>query len=195
MRRTGATAPALAKASDNHATLPIAMSFPEGVYRDGSFAVPLPAGWSAGSTTNAASTFRIVAPNGVPEAHATLAITALPSANANQAIGREQRNALGGVSYTDLRRTVIDKMISSGGWVVNDRQRELGGRRVFQVIAQTPATSDGKPEQVWNFYFTETNGRIFSLTTHTTGNFTERLSADAELFLSNFRPMESKPQR
>ena len=98
---------------------------------------------------------------------------------------------LGGVSFRDLRRTVIDRMISSGGWVVNDRQRDIHGRRVFQVIAQTPATNDGKPEQVWNYYFTEIDGRIYSLTTHTAGSFTEKLAADAELFLSNFRPMEA----
>ncbi len=191
MRRSGAEPASQAKASDNHVALPAPLALPEGFYRDGVLAVPLPNGWSPGSMTNGASTFRIAPPNGMPEAHATLAIAAPASANGNQAIGREQRNILGGMSFSDLRRTVIDKMISVGGWVVNDRQREIRGRRVFQVIAQTPATSDGKPEQVWNFYFTEIDGRIYSLTTHTAGSFTEKLAADAELFLSNFRPMEA----
>jgi hypothetical protein len=188
MGRTGAITPAMPKPADNHATL--ATALPEGVYRDGALATTLPDGWSPGSTTNGASNFRITSPSGMPEANATLAV-AVPSANGNQLIGREQRNMLGGVSFNDLRRTVIDRMISTGGWVVNDRQREIHGRRVFQVIAQTPATSDGKPEQVWNFYFTEIDGRIYSLTTHTAGSFTEKLAADAELFLSNFRPMEA----
>ena len=181
----------IAKASDNHAASPTAMALPEGVYRDGTFAMALPEGWSPGSTNNGASSFRITSPSGMPEANATLAVAVPASTNGNQPIGREQRNMLGGVSFNDLRRTVIDKMINSGGWVVNDRQRDLHGRRVFQVIAQTPATSDGKPEQVWNFYFTEVDGRIYSLTTHTAGSFTEKLAADAELFLSNFRPMEA----
>jgi hypothetical protein len=132
-----------------------------------------------------------MSPSGMPEANATLAVAVPASTNGNQPIGREQRNMLGGVSFSDLRRTVIDRMISSGGWVVNDRQRDIHGRRIFQVIAQTPPTSDGKPEQVWNFYFTEVDGRIYSLTTHTAGSFTEKLTADAELFLSNFRPMEA----
>ena len=79
-------------------------------------------------------------------------------------------------------------MISTGGWVVNDRQREIGGHRVFEVIAQTPATSDGKPEQLWNFYFTEINGRVYSLTTRTTGGLTQKIAGDAEKFLSDFRP-------
>ena len=187
MGRTEVTTPAMPRPADNHAAL--ATALPEGAYRDGALAMPLPDGWSPGSTTNGASNFRITSPSGMPEANATLAV-AVPSSNWNQPIGREQRNTLGGVSFSDLRRTVIDKMISTGGWVVNDRQREIHGRRVFQVIAQTPATSDGKPEQVWNFYFTEIDGRIYSLTTHTAGTFSEKLAADAELFLSNFRPME-----
>ena len=191
LRRSGITPTTIAKASDNHAGLPTAMALPEGVFRNGAFAMPLPEGWSPGSTSNGASSFRISAPNGMPEANATLAVAVPASANGNQPIGREQRNMVGGVSFTDLRRTVIDRMIGAGGWVVNDRQRDIHGRRVFQVIAQTPATSDGKPEQVWNFYFTEVDGRIYSLATHTAGSFTEKLAADAELFLSNFRPMEA----
>ena len=94
---------------------------------------------------------------------------------------------LGGVTFTDLRRSVIDRMISAGGWVVNDRQREIGGHRVFEVIAQTPATSDGKPEQLWNYYFTEINGRVYSLTTRTTGGLTQKIAGDAEKFISDFR--------
>src|SRR5258708_31239502 len=187
-RGGGVTQSAMAKAADNHAASPTAMALPEGVYRDGTFAMTLPEGWSPGSTTNGAASFRITSPSGMPEANATLAVAVPASTNGNQPIGREQRNMLGGVSFNDLRRTVIDKMISSGGWVVNDRQRDLHGRRVFQVIAQTPATSDGKPEQVWNFYFTEAGGPIYSLTTHTAGSVTERLAAAAESVLFTFRP-------
>jgi hypothetical protein len=186
--RTGSTTAAPAKPSDNHAALPAAIAFPDGVYRDGAFSMTLPKGWSAASTTRGASSFRIAPPNGMPEAQATLAVVAVAPANADSVIGREQRRMLGGVSFTDLRRSVIDRMITAGGWVVNDRQREMGGHRVFEVIAQTPATSDGKPEQLWNFYFTEINGRVYSLTTRTTGGSTEKIAGDAEKFLSDFRP-------
>lgn len=192
MRRSGIAMPTISKSSDNHAVTPNPMAFPEGVYRNGALTIPLPPGWSPGSIANGSSNFNITAPSGMPEAHVNLAVAAPASSNSNQSIGREQRNQLGGVSYSDLRHTVIDRMISAGGWVVNDRQREIGGHRVFQVIAQTPATAEGKSEQVWNFYFTEMDGRIYSLTTHTAGSFTEKLAADAELFLTNFRPMEAK---
>ena len=69
---------------------------------------------------------------------------------------------LGGASFTDLRRIVIDKMISAGGWVVNDCQREINGASRVRCD-RADAASNGKPEQVWNFYFTEVDGRIYSL--------------------------------
>jgi hypothetical protein len=191
--RNNAASTAPAKSSDNHAAVPGALAFPDGVYREGAFAMPLPSGWSAGSTAQGASSFRIVPPDGMPEAQAALAVVAVAPANTSQVPANEQRKMLGGVSFTDLRRSVIDRMIGAGGWVINDRQREIGGHRVFEVIAQTPASSDGKPEQVWNFYFTEINGRVYSLTTRTGGGFTEKLAADAEKFLSAFRPAGGKP--
>ena len=177
----------------NHAALPGALSLPESVYSNGAFAMPLPTDWSASSTNKDGSSFRIDPPNGASEAQASLAVVALaPSANAVQPLPSEQRKMLGGVAFTDLRRTVIDKMINAGGWVVNDRQREIGGHKVFEVIAQTPANSQTKSDQVWNFYFTEVNGRVYSLTTRSAAGATSKVAADAEQFLSTFRPVEPK---
>ena len=99
---------------------------------------------------------------------------------------------LGGVTFTDLRRSVIDKMITAGGWVVNDRQREIGGHRVLKSSLKRPATNDGKSEQVWNYYFTEINGRVYSLTTRSANAANHKVAADAEQFLTTFRPTEPK---
>ena len=97
---------------------------------------------------------------------------------------KEQRQMLGGVSFGELRRIVIDKMITAGGWVTNDYEREVGGRRVFVVTAQTPA--DGRsPEKAWNYYFTEVNGRIYSLTTEASLQSSERVAAEAERFIAS----------
>jgi hypothetical protein len=176
----------------NHVTLPGAMSLPESVYNNGSFAMPLPNNWSASANRNGSS-FRIDPPNGAPEGQASLAVVALaPSANAVQPLPSEQRKMLGGVAYTDLRRTVIDKMITAGGWVVNDRQRDIGGHKVFEVIAQTPANNETKSDQVWNFYFTEINGRVYSLTTRSAAGTSTKVASDAEQFITTFRPIEPK---
>lgn len=189
--RNGVRPNAAEKSSDNHASTP-SLALPTGLYQDGNFSMPLPNGWSADSPTKGTTSFRIASSDASPT-QATLAVVAVaPGSSAPAPIGREQRNNLAGLSYSELRRTVIDRMVSAGGWVVNDRQREIGGHRVFEVIAQTPSSSDGKPEQIWNFYFTEVNGRIYSLTTHAASTHTQKLSADAETFLTTFRPVDGK---
>lgn len=180
------------KSAENHVSLPSALAFPENVYRDGVFAPQLPNNWSATSMGKTTSSFRIAPPNGMPEAQAALAVVAVAPASAGQPLPSEKRKLLGGVAMTDLRRSVIDKMVTAGGWVINDRQREIGGHRVFEVIAQTPATSDGKPEQIWNVYFAEINGRVYSLTTRSASGAAEKIATDSEQFLSNFRAIEPK---
>ncbi|HEY6045856.1 MAG TPA: hypothetical protein VIU65_04590, partial [Pyrinomonadaceae bacterium] len=185
-QRAGQIPTETAKSAENHVVLSTAVSMaPEPTNRE---SMQLPIGWSPASATNGAANYRITPGNGV-EAHATLSVVAA-TGNATQPFGREQRNMVGGASFSDLRRSVIDRMISAGGWVVNDRQREIGGRKVFEVIAQTPATA-GKPDQVWNFYFTEVNGRVYSLTTRTAGA-NDKVASDAEKFLGTFSPAGTK---
>ena len=176
-RRNGEVPPAVRTAADNHVVSAPAVT---------STGLPLPNGWAATASSNGASNFSI-APAGGAEGLATLSVVA-PN-NSAPPFGREQRNMVGGASFTDLRRGVIDKMISAGGWVVNDRQRDIGGRRVFEVVAQTPA-ANGKPDQVWNFYFAEINGRLYSLTTRVAGG-NEKVAADAEKFIGALSPNET----
>lgn len=176
-RRNGEVVPTTRAVADNHvvsAAPALTTTF------------SLPSGWSAAASSNGASTFRIT-PAGGAEGVATLSVVA-PTSSA-QPFGREQRNMVGTSSFTDLRRSVIDKMISAGGWVVNDRQRDIAGRKVFEVVAQTPA-AQGKPDQVWNFYFAEINGRLYSLMTRTAGS-NERVAGDAEKFIGALSPNEA----
>src|SRR6185295_14258758 len=159
----------------NHTTAPASPAMTV----ETSNALGLPNGWSSAGATDGATTFRIAPVNGI-EGRATLSVVA--PTTGPQPFGREQRNMVGGASFSEVRRTVIDRMISAGGWVVNDRQREIGGRKVFEVIAQSPS-ENGKPEQVWNFYFTEISGRVYSLTTRNAGSNTA-VVADAEKLIS-----------
>ncbi|HBB89554.1 MAG TPA: hypothetical protein DC047_18265 [Blastocatellia bacterium] len=117
---------------------------------------------------------------------ATLSVIARSRPNPAYLTQREERSMLAGVSFSDLRRTVIEKMINSGGWVINDYQRQVDGARVFVVIAQTP--SDGRsPEKAWNFYFAEIDGKIYSLSLNTPVQYSDRLAAEGEKFLSSLR--------
>ena len=141
-------------------------------------------GWnSVPVANNGAMKFRAAAN---PTDQAQLSVVALSRPNPAYLTLKEQKQMLSGVSFSELRRTVIDKMIAAGGWVSNDYEREVGGRRVFVVTAQTPA--DGRtPDKAWNFYFTEVNGRIYSLTTEANVHSAERMASEAERFITSLR--------
>jgi hypothetical protein len=77
-------------------------------------------------------------------------------------------------------------MVVAGGWVINDYIREINGGRVFVVTAKTP--KDGQtPEKAWTFYFTESGGRIYSLTTDSPVEHSSRMSKEAERFIGTLR--------
>lgn len=152
----------------------------------------LPTGWNALSAANGSEMkFRTETANGSVNGQASLAVVAQSRPNPAYLSAREERRLLAGVAMGDLRRIVIDKMLADGGWVTNDFTRDVAGQRVFIVTAQTPG--DGRsPEKSWNFYFTEVNGRIYSLTTNTPPQFSDRMAAEAENFISSFHAI-SKP--
>ncbi len=115
---------------------------------------------------------------------AALTVVALSRPAPAYLTNKEQRQMLSGVSFTELRRTVIDKMVKAGGFVSNDYERQVGGRRVFVVTAQTPAEGRS-PEKACNYYFTEVNGRIYSLATEANLQSAQRMAAEAERFIAS----------
>ena len=115
-----------------------------------------------------------------------LAVVAMSRPNPAFLTSREQKKMLGGVAVADLRRMVIDKMVSSGGWVVNDFVREVNGHRVFVVTGRTPKDAL-TPEKTWTFYFTEAGGRIYGLTTDSPVEFADRMTTEAERFIESLR--------
>lgn len=146
----------------------------------------LPAGWDKPVVANNGEVrfkSQVTAP---APSQATLSVVARSRPNPAYLTQREERSMLAGVSFSDLRRTVIEKMINAGGWVINDYQRQVNGARVFVVIAQTPG--DGRsPEKAWNFYFAEIDGKIYSLSLNTPVQYSDRLAAEGERFLSTLR--------
>jgi hypothetical protein len=144
----------------------------------------LPAGWNNPTLANGGEVrFRAENSASIPS-QGTLSVVARSRPNPAYLTQREQRTMLAGVSFSDLRRIAIDKMINAGGWVVNDYERKVNGARVFVVIARTP--SDGRSlEKSWNFYFAEVDGRIYSLTLNTPLQFSDKLAAEGDRFLSS----------
>ena len=118
-----------------------------------------------------------------------LSVVALSRPNPIFLTQREQKKMLAGVPVADLKRIVIDKMVSNGGWVVNDFIREVNGNRVFVVTARTPKDAL-TPEKAWTFYFTEAGGRVYGLTTESAVEYAERMSTEAERFIESLRAKE-----
>jgi hypothetical protein len=115
-----------------------------------------------------------------------LAVVAMSRPNPAFLTSREENKMLSGVAVSDLRRIVIDKMVTAGGWVTNDFVREVNGARVFVVTARTPKEGNS-PEKAWTFYFTESGGRIYGLTTDSPVEYTDRMATEAERFINNLR--------
>ena len=146
----------------------------------------LPVGWDKPVVANNGEVrfkSQVTAP---APSQATLSVVARSRPNPAYLTQREERSMLAGVSFSDLRRTVIEKMINAGGWVINDYQRQVNGARVFVVIAQTPGEGRS-PEKAWNFYFAEIDGKIYSLSLNTPVQHSDRLAAEGERFLSTLR--------
>jgi hypothetical protein len=79
-------------------------------------------------------------------------------------------------------------MINAGGWVVNDVERLIGGRRVFVVLAQTGDASDQRtPPQSWSFYFTEVDGHVYSFAAHAPLEYSDRMAAESEKVMASLR--------
>lgn len=157
-------------------------------------ALTLPEGWSNNSPSLSQDEmkFRLSAPDGRPAGEAALAAVAPAVESAGSVVNpqpmRGQRRTIAGVPFAELRRIVIDKMVATGGWVINDVEREIGGRRVFVVFAQTGASGDNRtPSQSWAFYFAEVNGHVYSFTVHAPLEYSGRMAAESEKVMASLR--------
>lgn len=164
-----------------------------GTYNDprGAFSLTMPIGWSnrplsAGGELR----FRVYAPDGRAIGQAALSMISATASGGGALSAKARARSLGGFSFADLNRTVIDKMIVANGWVINDLVREIGGRRVFIVLAQT-AANGSVPLQAWTFYFTEIDGRIYNLAVSASLEFSDRLAQESEQVMASFRTKPS----
>ncbi|MBA3766689.1 MAG: hypothetical protein H0W99_06825 [Acidobacteria bacterium] len=140
---------------------------------------------------------RLNTPDGQTVGQVSVAVVANAVGGGGAASPSARRRALSGVPFAALRRMVIDKMLASGGWVVNDFEREINGRRVYVVLAQTSAPNDRRvPQQSWTFYFTEAEGRIYNIVSNAPLEFSDRLAVEAErviAMLGTSGPQQSNP--
>jgi hypothetical protein len=157
----------------------------------GTWSLAMPAGWSSQpQMVNGELNFKVAAEGHAGSATLSVVSSAAPEADANS-FGKVKRESLAGVSTSSLRRRVIDQMIKEDGWVVNDYQRDLGGRKVFVVVGRTPGT--GGAQQSRLFYFTEVNGKIYSLTANVPVEASDKVAADSEQVITAFNQSAGQP--
>jgi hypothetical protein len=150
-----------------------------------------PHNWTAGRRTRSgAAVFTMATADGRAAGTAVVAPVSLSGAElAGVSVGPKTKT-VGGTPVAALRRTVIDRMVAEGGWVTNDFVQELRGRKVFVVQAQTGAP--GAPAQSLTFYFTEIDGRLYSLATTAPFEFAAPIAAGSEQFMASLQPAASR---
>jgi hypothetical protein len=160
----------------------------------GLWSVTMPAGWNSRVSSNAGEVkFRIYTPDGKPAGYSALTPINIPE-SPKPLLASKARKFIGKVSFTDLRRTVIDKMVTSNGWVTNDYERVVDGKRVFVVSAQTAGSPDGTVgPQPWTFYFTEMDGRVYNLATTAPAEYLEQANSGSEKLLGSFKSNVALP--
>jgi hypothetical protein len=150
-----------------------------------------PAGWKRGQDSKNELQFRVNDEGGRQLGSASLSVVG-PAMGEDHNIGRHK--TLAGVSTSALRRTVIDRMMKEEGWVVNDYHKDLGGgKKIYVVVAQ----SRNQNGQILarNFYFTEYEGRIYSLATNAPNESAERLAQESEKVINSLQKANRSAER
>ncbi|MDQ6786316.1 MAG: hypothetical protein M3033_05800 [Acidobacteriota bacterium] len=149
-----------------------------------------PKGWKRGMTSPSELQFNVNDDSGSMVGSASISVVG-PAMNADNLVG--QNKTVGGVPTSSLRRTVIDRMIREEGWVVNDYQKEIGGKRVFVVVAQSPGTAGRIQSRL--FYFTEVDGRIYSVATNAPSSNSQRIEQESEKVVVSLQRRGGAPQQ
>ncbi len=134
-----------------------------------------PKGWRRGQSSGSELQFRVDNGSGSEIGSAAISIVG-PATGESLNTGRNR--TVGGIPTTSLRREVINRMVRENGWVVNDYQKEIGGKTVFVVVAQSQGNSGLVQSRM--FYFTEVDGRIYSVATNSGTDAAEKLAEESE---------------
>ena len=149
-----------------------------------------PSGWKPAQSTPAELQFRVDNSAGSQVGSASISVVG-PSMG--QSGDTRPNKSVGGVSTTALRRDVIDRMIRENGWVVNDYNKEIAGQQVYVVVAQSQAKNGAIQSRM--FYFTEVDGRIYSVATNSPVQEAERLAEESEKVINSLKSRVRPAQR
>ncbi len=139
-----------------------------------------PKTWKKSQSSQSELQFNVNDENGSELGSASISVVG-PSMGGDD--DKAKTKTVGGVPTTSLRRNVIDRMIRENGWVVNDYQKEIGGKKVYVVVAQSEGAGGRMQSRV--FYFAESDGRIYSVATNSSNDSSERLAEESEKVINS----------
>lgn len=141
-----------------------------------------PAGWRTAQSSPTELQFRVDNSSGAQVGSAAISVVG-PAIGSTSDYTKSK--SVGGVSTSALRRDVIDKMIRENGWVVNDYQKDIAGQPVYVVVAQSQAKNGAVQSRM--FYFTEVDGKIYSVATNSPVQEAERLAEESEKVINSLK--------
>lgn len=141
-----------------------------------------PKGWKRSQSSANELQFRVDDESGLNIGSAAISVVG-PSVGADN--DASATKTVGGVSTSALRRTVIDRMIKEDGWVVNDYQKQVGGKKVYVVVAQSPGAGGSVQSRL--FYFTEVDGRIYSVAANAPKDNAPRIEQESEKAINSLQ--------
>jgi hypothetical protein len=136
-----------------------------------------PNGWKPASSTPGELQFQI-------DGAGSASISVVGPA-AGESVNSIRNSMLGGVPTTSLRREVINRMIRENGWVVNDYNKQVGGKMVYVVVAQSQGAAGRVNSRM--FYFAEADGRIYSVATNASAESAEKLAEESEKVINSLQ--------
>jgi len=149
-----------------------------------------PMGWVKGGISNGELQYKVAGDNGSQ-------IGSVSLSDVGPAMGKStsgwRNKTVGGVSVTALRRTVIDRMIQENGWVENDYEKEIDGKKVYVVVAKSADRNN--QVQARTFYFTEANGRIYSVATKSGKDSSKQIVQQSEKVIKSLSKSGEKVQQ
>lgn len=108
--------------------------------------------------------------------------------------GLDNYKTIGGVPTSSLRRSVIDQMIREEGWVVNDYQKEIGGKKVYFVVAYSSGVNGGATQSRL-FYFMEAENRVLRIATSAPEKNLKLLEQESEKIVSSIQQKSGNVQQ
>jgi hypothetical protein len=91
---------------------------------------------------------------------------------------------VGGIPTSNLRREVINRMMKEEGWVVNDYQKTVNGKKVYVVVAQSSVKGVVQSRQ---FYFTEVDGKVYTLATTSPNEVQDLIARESEKVIQSLQ--------